>query len=131
LIELEALSYAELRARYQDVLGRSPPRLSRDLLRRAIAYEIQAKTLGRLPRQIVKLLQPKTAPSYKNAYPKLLPGTQLVREWEDTMQVVDVLESGFRWQERHFSSLSAVARAITGTRWSGPRFFGLTENTSK
>ena len=131
LAELEALTYAELRTRYEAVFGRSPPRLSRDLLRRAIAYEIQAKNFGSLPRRVEKLLQLENAPSNQNAYRKLLPGTQLVREWEDKMQVVDVLENGFRWQEMHFASLSAVARAITGTRWSGPRFFGLTESTSK
>ncbi len=131
LVELEALSYAELRIRYEDVLSRSPPRLSRDLLRRAIAYEIQADRFGGLPRRIEKLLRTDSAPSTRNSHQPLLTGTQLVREWEDEMQVVDVLENGFQWQETHFASLSAVARAITGTRWSGPRFFGLTESTSK
>jgi hypothetical protein len=100
-------------------------------LRRAIAYKIQADRLGGLPRRIEKLLRNDNSPSKENSYQPLLTGTQLVREWEDKMQVVEVLESGFRWQETHFASLSAVARAITGTRWSGPRFFGLTEGTSK
>jgi hypothetical protein len=131
LAELEALTYAELRTHYEAAFSRSPPRLSRDLLRRAIAYEIQAKTFGRLPRRVEKLLELENARSNQDMYRKLLPGTQLVREWEDKMQVVDVLENGFRWQEVHFASLSAVARAITGTRWSGPRFFGLTEGETK
>jgi len=131
LTELEALSYAERRARYEDVFSRAPPRLSQDLLRRAIAYEIQTDRFGGLPRRVEKLLRTDSSQSTRNSHQRLLTGTQLVREWQDKMQVVDVLENGFQWQERHFASLSAVARAITGTRWSGPRFFGLTESTSK
>ena len=129
--EIEALSYADLRASYEEVFGRAPPRLSRDLLRRTIAYEIQADRFGGLPRRVEKLLRADSSPSKRNSHQQLLPGTQLVREWEDEMQLIDVLENGFQWHGKHFGSLSAVARAITGTRWSGPRFFGLTESTNK
>lgn len=127
IIEIESLSYVDLKARYQAVFNRpAPPRLGQDLLRRVITYRIQADQLGGLPRKIEKLLRADSPPAAFNAHQRLVPGTQLVREWQGQMHVVEILDDGFRWQERHFTSLSAVARAIAGTRWSGPRFFGLT-----
>ena len=57
--------------------------------------------------------------------PALKSGARLLREWNGTTHVVDVLDEGFFWNEQHYRSLSAIARAITGARWSGPRFFGL------
>jgi len=131
IAELASLPYAELRDRYQVVFRSSvQPRLSQDLLKRALAYRIQAEHLGGLPRKTEKLLQADTTPRLRNARCQLEPGSQLVREWQGQMHVVDVLEDGFRWKEKSFDSLSAVARAITGTRWSGPRFFGLSRNGS-
>lgn len=127
LTEIGSLDYSGLRARYQEVFRRSPPpRLSLDLLRRALAYQAQAAWLGGLPPKFEKLLQSSSSPRTLNAYRKLELGSQLVREWQGEIQVVDVVEGGYRWQGERFTSLSAIARAITGTRWSGPRFFGLT-----
>jgi hypothetical protein len=115
--------------RYQEVFHRPPaPRLSQDLLRRSLAYRIQAEWFGGLPPKTEKLLQSSSSPRALNAYRKLEPGSQLVREWQSEMHVVDVVEGGFRWHGERFTSLSAIAREITGTRWSGPRFFGLTGN---
>ena len=132
LAEVESLDYAGLKARYQEILRRPPPpRLSLDLLRRALAYQIQAEWRGRLPPKIEKLFQSNSSPQALNGHRKLEPGSQLVREWRGEMQVVDVIDGGYRWKGDRYTSLSAVAREITGTRWSGPRFFGLTEGRKR
>jgi len=132
LTEVVSLAYPDLKARYQEIFRRPPPpRLSHDLLRRTIAYQIQAQWLGGLPAKTEKLLQVATSPRAQNAHRKLEPGSQLVREWQGEMHVVEIIDGGFRWREDRFTSLSAVAREITGTRWSGPRFFGLTSNGGK
>jgi hypothetical protein len=129
LAEVGSLDYGGLKARYQEVFRRPPPpRLSLDLLCRALAYQLQADWLGGLPPKIEKLLQSSSSPRTLNGYRKLESGSQLVREWQGEMHVVDVVDGGYRWQGERYASLSAVAREITGTRWSGPRFFGLTEN---
>jgi hypothetical protein len=132
LIELESLDYSGLKARYREVFRRPhPPRLSQDLLRRALAYQIQADWLGGLPPKIEKLLQSNSSPRALNGHRKLEPGSQLAREWQGEMQVVDVIDGGYRWKGQRYNSLSAVAREITGTRWSGPRFFGLAESRKR
>lgn len=129
LTEIGSLDYAGLKTRYREVLGRAPPpRLSLDLLRRALAYQLQADWLGGLAPKVEKLLQSSSSPRNLNGHRKLEPGSQLVREWQGEMHVVEVIEGGYRWQGERYASLSAVAREITGTRWSGPRFFGLTDN---
>jgi hypothetical protein len=129
LAEVGSLDYAGLKARYEEVLRRPPPpRLGLDLLRRALAYQLQADWLGGLAPKVEKLLQSSSSPRNLNGHRKLEPGSQLVREWQGEMHVVDVIEGGYRWQGERYASLSAVAREITGTRWSGPRFFGLTDN---
>jgi hypothetical protein len=127
IAEVEKLPYADLKARYQAIFNcPSPPRLGQNLLRRAITYRMQADVLGGLPKKAEKLLRTDSPPAARNAHQRLIRGTQLVREWQGEMHVVEILEDGFLWKERHFASLSAVAREIAGTRWSGPRFFGLT-----
>ena len=126
LAEVGSLVYAGLKARYQEVLRRPPPpRLSLDLLRRALTYQLQADWLGGLSPKVEKLLHSSSSPRALNGHRKLEPGSQLVREWQGEMHVVDVVDGGYRWQGERYASLSAVAREITGTRWSGPRFFGL------
>ena len=126
VIEVESLDYADLKARYQEIFHRPPPpRLSLNLLRRALAYQVQAEWRGGLTPKIEKLLQSNCSPRSLNGHRKLETGSQLVREWQGEMHVVDVIESGYRWNGDRYTSLSAVAREITGTRWSGPRFFGL------
>ena len=126
LTEVGSLDYADLKARYQEVLRRPPPpRLSLDLLRRAIAYQLQADWLGGLAPKVEKLLQSSSSSRTLNGHRKLEPGSQLVREWQGEMHVVDVIEGGYHWRGERYASLSAVAREITGTQWSGPRFFGL------
>jgi len=132
LTEIESLAYEDLKARYEEVFNRpAPPRLGRDLMHRILAYQVQAERFGGLSRKPKKALLTESAPRTRVASRKLEPGLQLVREWQGQMHIVDVLEGGFRWRGERFTSLSAIAREITGTRWSGPRFFGLNSNGNR
>ncbi|RZM23290.1 MAG: DUF2924 domain-containing protein [Sphingomonas sp.] len=121
---LEALSSAALRERWSALTGSPVPRISPKLLRLALAWELQARSFGGLSRATTRTLdqlgrgETLTAPAR--------PGMRLVREWQGRVHVVTVGEDQVvRWEERPYRSLSEVARAITGTRWSGPAFFGL------
>ena len=104
------------------------PDLPRALLQRILAYRIQADAAGDLDATTIKLLD-RLGPGEISEIPlpelRAKPGTLLVREWDGTLQRVVVLESGFAWNGGTYESLSKVARAITGTNWNGPRFFGL------
>lgn len=131
LERLGSLDLPGLRGRWRQVFGRSAPEhLARGLLHRALAYRVQANALGDLDRETARMLdrlvgrdsEPAVPPT---EVPGTKPGTLLVREWEGTLQRVMVLETGFAWNGATYDSLSAVAYAITGTRWNGPRFFGL------
>ena len=111
----------EWRSRYGE-----PPRLrSADLLARLLAWRIQSDALGGLDAKTKSALARRLT---QTSGPELHPGSRLEREWRGRREVVDVLEGGFRWNEQVFPSLSRVALAITGTKWNGPRFFGLRGN---
>ena len=103
-----------------------PKRLSKVMMRRFLAIEIQTRRSGGLPKRArIALHQPQEqAPRSKS--PALQPGGRLLREWNGVTHVVEVEEHGFTWRDTNYRSLSAIARAITGAHWSGPRFFGLT-----
>ena len=112
------------------------PHLSRELLIRAVAYRMQEVALGGLRpepqrqlRQIAMELK-QTGAAAKRFRPQLKPGTRLIREWQGRTYEVEVLDDGFSWQGTRCNSLSAIARKITGTAWSGPLFFGLKQNRS-
>jgi Protein of unknown function (DUF2924) len=127
---LPALSPAELRSEWRRLYRSQPPRLSRDLLIRAIAYRIQELRYGGLSkttrRKLAALNAPQTggeiAPEIKQ---KISPGAQLVREWNGRTHTVMVQEEGFTYAGRSYRSLTAIAREISGVHWSGPRFFGV------
>ena len=130
---LADLTRMELVERWRTHYRVDPPKgISRSLLTRAIAYEMQAKRYGRLKPALdrrLRMIANGTADGdhgNRNASPTLHPGTRLIRELNGISHVVEVLENGFIWNGDRHRSLSAVARAITGARWSGPRFFGLT-----
>ncbi len=132
LAALADLARAELVERWRIHYRTDPPKgISRPLLIRAIAYEMQAKRYGGLKPAIVRRLQMIANGSAggdhgsRKASPKLQPGARLIREWNGVSHVVEVIEGGFIWNGDRHRSLSAIARAITGARWSGPRFFGL------
>ena len=126
IASLAGLPRAALVAQWVDLFGREPPkRLTADLLARGLAYELQASWLGGLGRKEEKDLLVTAA-----GQPRAIPvrpsnGTRLYRTWHGTTQEVLVSESGYCWKGKTYSSLSQVARAITGTRWSGPKFFGV------
>jgi len=128
---LETLPLADLQAAWDQHYGTAAPSLSPDLLRRGLAYRLQEKKLGRLDRQTAACLArygsedipvlPKLVTG-----PKLSTGTKLIRDWHGVGHSVTVLDDGFDYDGKHWKSLTAIARHITGTKWSGPRFFGLT-----
>jgi len=108
-----------------------PDGLPRDLLVRSIAWQMQAREKGGLPRPVVRELQALASQLATSGdidlerEVRLKPGTRLVREWRGRTYRVEVLDEGYLMDERLYASISHVARAITGARWSGPRFFGL------
>ncbi len=118
----------ELVEKWTKIYGAVPPKgLSRTTLELAIAYDEQAKKYGGLPKETEQLLL-RIAKEDKvdlTLPQKLKPGARLVREWKGKAHVVDIIESGYLWQDKVYKSLSEIAREITGARWSGPRFFGL------
>ena len=129
-IELEALVERprdELVALWQASFTTKPPRgSSQAFLARLLAYDLQVEARGGLgPRLEKRLLALAAGEAPKPAAPRLKPGAQLMRTWNGVTHRVDVVEEGYRYREETFSSLSAIAKAITGTHWSGPRFFGL------
>ncbi len=120
------LSRADLAERWIGLHG-SPPikTMTEGLLARGIAYEMQVRQIGGLTLAERKALGA-LARGRSNPSPVTLKtGTRLYRSWRGVTQEILVLESGFSWRDKSYASLSEVARAITGTRWSGPRFFGL------
>ncbi|KQN04971.1 hypothetical protein ASE85_04730 [Sphingobium sp. Leaf26] len=124
LAELETLSSRLLRDRWTAMALGPMPRISPAMLRLALAWEIQARALGGHSRATSQMLTQRMAA--KTSTTLALPGMRLVREWNGVAHIVTVGEDKIiRWNQREWRSLSEVARAITGTRWSGPAFFGL------
>jgi hypothetical protein len=123
---LADLSRDALVERWIALFGTEPPkRLTKDLMARGIAYEIQTRALGGLSMADKKELVALAARKSQAALPKPKAGVRLYRSWQGTTHEVLVLESGYSWRDKSYASLSEVAQAITGTRWSGPRFFGV------
>ena len=109
-----------------------PPRLRAETLRRLLAYELQARALGGLTAQERRALRSIAAckSPCTSAVTSATPGTHLVRDWNGRTYRVEVTETGYVLDGTTYASLSAVAKRITGTAWSGPRFFGLTRKRS-
>lgn len=125
LAALDQATRPELIEQWIALLGSRPPsRISRGLMLRMIACEIQWRDSG-LPRaQLIRRLQRLVALA-GSSKPSARPGTRLVRDWNGRRHVVDVTSEGYVWNGTTWRSLSAIAREITGTKWSGPRFFGV------
>src|SRR5262245_60274663 len=142
IARLRGLAIETLRARWRTVFGgKAPPHLPRPLLFAMIAYRLQAEVLGDLDAETLRFLKKiDLAPAKTEAIPltkaleqrqrDLSPGTVLMREWNLQTHRVIVVDQGFVWNGTTYDSLSKVAQAITGTRWNGPRFFGLRDNSS-
>ena len=124
LARLETLSSQELKDEWRRLTASPLPKISPSMLRLALAWEIQARALGGLPRATQQKLE--QVARAKTRTSSAQPGMRLVREWNGKAHVVTVGDDRvIRWNDRDWPSLSAVATAITGTRWSGPAFFGL------
>ncbi len=122
----DASARAALVKQYKDLTHSDVPSgISSNLLGALVAYEIQAASRGGLPARLRSqlLMIAQNAPIVLT--PSLRSGSRLVREWNGTSHIVDVVKDGFVYRGQTYKSLSAIAREITGARWSGPRFFGL------
>jgi Protein of unknown function (DUF2924) len=136
---LADLDHAALKEHWRALRGSDPPkRLSRQLLHRALAYAMQEKTTGGLSptlRQRLQRLGEELRATGRigsiGAQPVFKPGTRLIREWQGHTHEIVALENGFRWNGETYRSLSAIARAITGTKWNGHVFFGLRSRTAR
>jgi hypothetical protein len=123
LAALEAMSLGELRVEWVRRTKSNPPKASAGLLRLALAHWLQSRALGGMSKSMDRKF---TELAAGTASAKLMPGNRLIRSWNGKVYVVEITDGGlFRWQERNWKSLSEIARTITGTRWSGPAFFGL------
>ena len=136
LDRLTTMPIARLRVRYREVFRTEPPKaFGPDLLRRSIAHRIQEKAYGGLSRPAQRLLDQAMKafaanPTGKIVLPRRIkPGSVLVREWKGRSHRVMVLADGFAYEGDVYSNLSGIAVLITGTKWNGPRFFGLRSKT--
>jgi hypothetical protein len=131
LDRLSSMPIVELRARWRALFKSEPPKaFGPDLLRRSIAYRIQEAAYGGLDPATRRLLRQLKAQMRKTPGKIVLPrrikaGAVLVRRWKGESHRVMVLDEGFAYEGKTYESLSVIARDITGTRWNGPRFFGL------
>jgi hypothetical protein len=143
IAHLRGLELGGLRARWQSVFQRpAPAHLTRHLLFTVIAYRLQADRFGDLDHETKQVLDRTVAKeagpamsarlaSFDQKRTELSPGTVLVREWDRQSQRVMVMADGFAWNGQTYDSLSKVAFAITGTKWNGPRFFGLRDKEDR
>ena len=133
LAALKAMSVNDLKSEWQALFGASAPNSSRGFLEGRLAYRIQELTYGgpdRETRRMLDLLADEVEGTLTRksqiADPRNpVTGTKLIRDWDGVEHTVTVLKDGFDWGGRRYKSLSAIARAITGTQWNGYRFFGL------
>ena len=143
IAHLRGLDLKGLRSRWQSVFQRPPPdHLPRHLLFAIIAYRVQADRLGDLDHETRQVLDRSDSKetgatmsarlvSFDQKRTELTPGTVLIREWDRHSQRVMVMADGFAWNGQTYDSLSKVAFAITGTKWNGPRFFGLRDKEDR
>ncbi|QJF51095.1 DUF2924 domain-containing protein [Roseobacter ponti] len=133
LAALKTTSTPDLKAQWRDLFDSEPPPFNRRYLESRLAYRIQELAYGGLKPETIKRLEAlgeqldggniTTRRIRKDLKP--ITGTRLIREWQGVEYLVTVTADGFEWQGRPYKSLSAIARAITGTRWNGWVFFGL------
>lgn len=128
---VHSMTIVELRALWRAKLNSEPPEaFGPDLLRRSIAQKLQEEAYGGLDRKTSRLLNQLIVQSAKTngkiVIPRRIkPGAILVREWKGKSHRITVLDEGFGFEGKSYDSLSEIARRITGTRWNGPRFFGM------
>jgi hypothetical protein len=126
IASLSAAGRQELIGKWQDLFrSPAPPSLSTSLLRRGAIHQVQVLAYGDLLPTHKRKLQEAARSNPAKITPRLRPGARLVREWNGIAHTVDVVPGGFRYQDRVYVSLTAIAEEITGVHWSGPRFFGM------
>lgn len=134
LAALKTTPMPELKAQWRELFGTEPPSFNRRYLESRLAYRIQELVYGGLKPETIRRLErlgeeldggDRTKRGIRTDRDRPITGTRLLREWQGIEQIVTVTQSGFEWQGRPYQSLSAIARAITGTRWNGWVFFGL------
>jgi len=133
LAALQTMPIADLKQQWRDLFGTEPPPFNRAYLQSRLAYRIQELAYGGLkPETVARLealgdeLEREAKEGQRPRYPERpIAGTRLIREYRGIQHTVTVTANGFEWQGRPYQSLSAIARAITGTRWNGRVFFGL------
>lgn len=138
LERVRGLDGAALREEWRRLCRSEPPRISRDLLLRAVAYRLQELEFGGLPKWARQSLAGAAnasdpadvgEPTAKPVEPRLRPGARVIREWRGRTHTVIVLDDGFEFDGKRYRSLTQIAREITGAHWSGPRFFGLAKRS--
>jgi len=133
---LQTCSLTDLRLEWRRLFRADPPRLSRDIMMRAIAYRLQEIAHGGASKATQRRLTTLAAEFETGGTiapprgPKIKPGSRLVREWHGRTHTVCVTDVGFAFQGKTYRSLTKIARDITGAQWSGPRFFGLTKRST-
>ncbi|MEM8538065.1 MAG: DUF2924 domain-containing protein [Pseudomonadota bacterium] len=125
--DLGQMDRAALRVAWAEAFGDAPPHfLSMIFMRKALIWDTRCLAFGGLTSEVMRALKSAAGgKQVRTPTPMIKTGTQLVREWNGRRYLVEVLDDGFRMNGDHFKSLSAIALQITGTSWSGPRFFGL------
>ena len=138
IAELPRLNRAQLREKWQLALKKEPPaHLRKQLLVPLLAYKLQEQAYGGLRPEVKRRLR-ELANSFESesnranakhvARRPIKPGTRLIRQWQGETHHITVCDDGFDYNGKKYSSLSKIARLITGTRWSGPLFFGIKQN---
>ena len=124
--QVRSLGIDALRRRWRMMFGAvPPPGLTKDIIARMIAYRIQEEAFGGFDRKTARLLDRMARGEKPSELPRRLKaGTVLIREYQGERHTVTVVPDGFVWQGATYTSLSVIAKAITGTAWNGPRFFG-------
>ena len=135
---LPRLNRSQLRMKWRDVLKKEPPaHLRKQLLVPLLAYKMQEQAYGGLRPEVKRRLreladsfesEPNQVSAKRPAQLRIKPGTRLIRQWQGETHHVTVCDQGFEYNRQKYSSLSEIARLITGTRWSGPLFFGIKQN---
>jgi hypothetical protein len=135
---LPTMGKAALCKRWQEVFSKAAPkRIRKELMVRMLAYKIQEQAFGGLSSQVRRRLDQIAESLSRNPDAKIAnvvrakPGTRLIRSWQGKTYTVTIEEQGYQYQGKTYRSLSEIARQITGTRWSGPLFFGLKSRSSQ
>ena len=130
---IEQMERGALITLWQELIDKPLPRhMSIVFLKQVLTFEVQRKQSGGLPHGFIGRLNKQAAgskPERPKTEPK--PGGRLLREWNGITHVVDIADGHYVWKGENYRSLSAIARAITGAHWSGPRFFGLNKKDNK